>query len=145
MKATLLIVFTFSMFSFTASSQDLAYDQNPNYQLSREKYMKVADSVNKLHSTTLQETYKAIDYMQAKEEARQQRREYRQQRRLYADRYGYDRYDYDRYYHDRGRYYYPSSSRYNRYNYRYRPYRTFGHDQFWGSLPWAVTLGLLCR
>ena len=140
MKATLLIVFTFCMFSLNASSQDLAYDQNPNFRQSRDKYMKVADSVNKLHSTTVQETYKAIDYMQAKEEARQQRKEYRQQRRLYADQYRYRRYyDHDPYY------YYPSSSRYGRYNYRYRPYRSYGHDQFWGSLPWAVTLGLLCR
>lgn len=134
MKATLPLVTFFCLFSFSASAQDLAYDQNPNYKISQDKYMRMADSVNRLHGTTLQETYKAIDYLADKAEAREKRREYRQQRRMNSYLYDWDYYDYR-----------PSHQRYGRYRYWHRPYIPYRNDRFWGSLPWAVTFGLLCR
>lgn len=96
--------------------------------------MRMADSVNRLHGTTLQETYKAIDYLADKAEAREKRREYRQQRRMNSYLYDWDYYDYR-----------PSHQRYGRYRYWHRPYIPYRNDRFWGSLPWAVTFGLLCR
>lgn len=67
----------------TAAAQTgLAPDQNPNYQASRDKYMQVADSINAWHSTTAQQTYKAIDYLADKQAAKDQRRAFRQELRL---------------------------------------------------------------
>ena len=57
-------------------------DQNPNYAVSRDKYMKLADSLTGWHSTTLQETYKAIDWLADRQEARDERREFRRQLRM---------------------------------------------------------------
>lgn len=61
---------------------DLAPNQNPNYAVSRSKYMKMADSLNEWHSTTQQQNYKAIDWLADRREARADRREFRQQLRL---------------------------------------------------------------
>ena len=44
-----------------AMSQALVEDQNPDYMISQVKYLGMADSLNALHGTTPQETYKAID------------------------------------------------------------------------------------
>ncbi len=134
MKAIILFCSFLCLFSLNNYAQDLAYDQNPNYKISQDKYMKMADSLTRLHGTTLQETYKAIDYLEDKREAREKRREYRMQRR--ANAYVYDWNDH---------YYSPYQSRYSRYRYWHRPYRPYWNNNFWGSLPWAVTFGLLCR
>lgn len=134
MKATLPLVSLICLFSLSGWSQDLAFDQNPNFKQSQEKYMKMADSLNRLHGTTLQETYKAIDYLADKQEAREKRREYRQQRRLNNYYYDWDYYNYR-----------PTPSRYSRYRYWHRPYYPYSNNNYWGSLPWAVTFGLLCR
>lgn len=71
----------------------LAPDQNPDFAISRAKYMKTADSINTWQGTTAQETYKAIDYLADKAEARANRRAFRQQLRLERARYGYSSYD----------------------------------------------------
>jgi hypothetical protein len=114
---------------------DLAPDQNPNYAVSRDKYMKMADSINAWHGTTAQETYRAIDYLEDKREAREQRRAFRQELRMERARRGY--YYYDNYYNYYRPYYY---HRYPRY------YSSYGYSHNWDAyyrygLPLAVTLG----
>ncbi len=110
-------------FGYTANAQsELAPDQNPNYAVSRAKYMQIADSLNEWHSTTYQQMYKAIDWLEDRKEARADRREFRRQLRMERARWGYD-------YFDTG--YYPGNSYRNfnnryRYNNNYRRHRSFG-------------------
>jgi hypothetical protein len=91
-------------------SASLAPDQNPRYLESEYKYVRNADTLNSLHGTTIQNTYKAYDWYEAKLERRQQNREWRHQERLN----GYD--------------YSPSWSLYGGYSY---PYSSFGYG--WGN------------
>ena len=74
----LLLVFS----SSTIAQDNLAPDQNPSFNKSRDKYMGMADSVNQLHSTTVQQTYKAYDWYEAKMERRAARTEFKRQLRL---------------------------------------------------------------
>ena len=127
------------LFSGTAIAQtSLASDQNPNYLVSQQKYMKMADSINTWHSTTPQETYRAIDYLEDKRIAREERRQFRRELRMERARWGgygngyYDNYDY------------PGA--YNYYN-GYRPwrggyYRNNFSSYFWNTLPLATSIGL---
>ncbi len=59
------------------SSQSLAPDQNPNFNVSRQKYMAIKDSLLTYANNTVQETYKAYDWYEAKLERKAQRRENR--------------------------------------------------------------------
>lgn len=74
-------------------------DQNPRWAVSRDKYIRMADSLNAWHGTTRDETYKAIDWMEERKEARADRRAFRRQLRLERANYGfgYDYYGYDRF------------------------------------------------
>jgi hypothetical protein len=101
-------------YSSVASAQQttLAADQNPRYRESQVKYAGVADSLNSLHGTTIQNTYKAYDWYEAKLERRRQNREWRHQERLN----GY--YDYA-----------PSWGLYDNY---YSPSINFGFGNRWG-------------
>jgi uncharacterized protein YxeA len=65
-----------------AQNKKLAPDQNPQYMQSQNKYTAMADSVTKLHATTLQNTYKAYDFMEAKAERKAERISYRRNLRL---------------------------------------------------------------
>ena len=110
----------------------LAPDQNPNYAISRAKYMQVADSLNEWHSTTFQDTYKAIDWLADRKEARADRREFRRQLRMESIRWDnyYNGFDYYPSY--RGQYYnnYYHNG-YRRYNNNY--YNRFGNGRGrWG-------------
>lgn len=131
MKKVLLSFFataTVSLYSQTGLSQtSLAPDQNPNYEISRAKYIQVADSLNKWHSSTQHEMYKAIDWLADRAEARADRREFRRQLRLERARwYGSDFY-YNGYYH----------GNYNRYRYHpYRSYRPLGFTPYYGLNFW---------
>lgn len=58
-----------------AQRTDLLKDQNPNYQESRAKYIELADSLTRNQGTTVQNTYKAYDWYEAREERRKLRRE----------------------------------------------------------------------
>jgi len=58
-----------------AQKNDLLTDQNPRYQESRAKYIEQADSLNRNQGTTVQNTYKAYDWYEAREERRKLRRE----------------------------------------------------------------------
>ncbi len=64
------------------AQEELAPDQNPNYKNSMEKYVTNKDELLKTEGTTVQDTYKAIDDMQIRQERRDLRRAYRQERRL---------------------------------------------------------------
>jgi uncharacterized protein YxeA len=61
----------------------LVADQNPNYMISQQKYMKMVDSVQTTTmNTTAQETYKAYDWYEEKQQRRQTRFNTRQQVRI---------------------------------------------------------------
>jgi hypothetical protein len=126
-KNLLFIVVTaaVSFCSFTVTAQtNLAPDQNPDYAISRARYMQLADSLNEWHSTTQQENYKAIDWLADRREARADRREFRRQIRMERARWGgYDSYN-DGFYYPNN-YYYRKNNNYYRYN-NWRRNRSFG-------------------
>ena len=139
-KSLLYYSFFLLLTGLTGMAQNgLAPNQNPNYEVSRDKYMHMADSINTWHSTTPQETYRAIDFLADKREAREERREFRRQLRLERAR-NYRYYDY---YDDYGYYYSPYR---NNYNY-YRPYgyrSNYRNDYYLrNTLPLALTIGSL--
>jgi len=72
-----------SLFGFqSAYAQELVEDQNPNYKASLSKYMAAKDSLTATLSTTVQDTYKAYDWYEAKQERKAQKREYRHEERM---------------------------------------------------------------
>ena len=84
-------------------------DQNSRYRESQERYSKMTDSLVQWHGMTLQQTYKAYDWYEARQARRQQRREWRHERIMthgynngfYYNGYypyGYDNYRYNNYY-----------------------------------------------
>ena len=77
MKKFLLLSLLFLTGGIFVFGQELAPNQNPNYQQSRNKYMGFADSLTSYQSTTIQDTYKAIDYLADKAEAKAERRAFR--------------------------------------------------------------------
>lgn len=77
-----LIVAGIAVSSF-AQQPALADDQNPNFHISRDKYMQLKDSLLTVSNTTTQETYKAYDWFEAKAERRQERREQRRYNNSY--------------------------------------------------------------
>jgi hypothetical protein len=95
--------------SARAQAQTLLPGQNPNYAVSRDKYMRLSDSLTRWHSTTLHDTYSAPDWYEQKLQRRHDRQEFRQQLRLerarynwdYNPHYGYQPYRYDNYRHHR--------------------------------------------
>ncbi len=110
--------------SYIAVAQtDLAPNQNPNYAVSRAKYMQIADSLNEWHSTTQQEMYKAIDWLADRKEARADRREFRRQLRMERARW----IDYGNYYNDG---YYFQNNYYRNYNNSYR-YNNWRRNRSW--------------
>jgi hypothetical protein len=129
-------------------SQALVEDQNPDYMISQVKYLGMADSLNALHGTTPQETYKAIDWMAERQERRDARRAFRRELRLARAQYGWYYNDYS-YYNSPGSYY-PGygrnySSYYPAYNgnyyYNYNPYHSYYNNRWnnWNLVPLAVT------
>ncbi|HUP13776.1 MAG TPA: hypothetical protein VM187_16255 [Niastella sp.] len=69
------------------ASQSLAPDQNPNFNISRLKYMNLKDSLLTASNTTVQQTYKAYDWYEARQERRNARREARRYTSYYSDYY----------------------------------------------------------
>jgi uncharacterized protein YchJ len=129
----LLLPLAMLIATWSMSQTTVAEDQNPNYMISQAKYTAMADSMNSWHGTTPQETYKAIDWMADRQEARDQRRAFRRELRLARARYGW-------YYNDYGYYNYPG---YYNYNYNYNPYYSYrsswrGRD-YWNLVPLAAT------
>jgi len=80
-------VFTFLLlFGFIGNAVlaqvTLLPDQNPNYMVSQAKYVLAADSINKQQDKTLQNTYKAYDWYEAREERRASRIAFRRELRM---------------------------------------------------------------
>lgn len=124
-------------------SQSLAPDQNPDYMVSQARYMGMADSLNTTHGETIQDTYKAIDWMADRQQRREDRRAFRRQLRLERARYGYYYNDYG--YYNSGYYsgyssYYPGYSGNYWYN-NYRPYNNYYRRGWsnWNLVPLAAT------
>jgi hypothetical protein len=119
-------------------SQTLVADQNPDYMISQAKYAVMADSLNELHGTTPQETYKAIDWMAERQERRDARRAFRRELRLARAQYGW-------YYNDYSSYNYPSSYYYpgysGNYYHNYYPYHSYYRPRWnnWNWVPLAAT------
>lgn len=89
----LLAGITYANVSY-AQQTDLVADQNPRYAESVNKYSKMADSLTRNQSATVQETYKAYDWYTAREERRQLRRERNYQLALNSGYYyGYNNYN----------------------------------------------------
>ena len=127
-------------------SQALVEDQNPDYMISQVKYLGMADSLNALHGTTPQETYKAIDWMAERQERRDARRAFRRELRLaraqngwYYNDYSYYRPAYYRNYNGYYNSYYPAYS--GNYNYNYNPYHSYYNTRWnnWNWVPLAAT------
>ncbi len=102
--------------SFAQQANTLAPDQNPNYMVSQLKYTDQKDSLLSYANTTIQETYKAYDWREAREERRSERRAYRRQT-SYMDSY-----------------YVPSYVNYgwNNNNYGYNSYNNYYNRGRWG-------------
>lgn len=96
-------------------------NQNPNYEESQEYYLEVKDSLTQTQGTTFQDTYKAYDWYEAREERRALRRANRHEVRMNRNYYG--GYDYSSYS------YYP---RYYNYS-RWIPTIGFRTGDFWFS------------
>jgi hypothetical protein len=131
-----LLLLPLAMLVATWSMSQTVADQNPDYMISQAKYTAMADSLNSLHGTTPQETYKAIDWLADRRAAREQRRAFRRELRMERAKYGYY------YYNDYN--YYPGYSG-NYYNY-YHPYhssyyyrRGWTRSDYWGLVPLAAT------
>jgi hypothetical protein len=133
MKSILLTASLIVATVLAGTAQNLAPDQNPSFMVSQARYMQMADSINSWHGTTLQNTYKAIDYLEDKRELRANRKAWRRELRMERARNsGW----YNGYYND---YYYPYSS----YN---RPYGGTGWGNYlWSTLPLAASIAFWCR
>ena len=70
MKYFLLFFFTTVVFNANAQSQ-LVPNQNPNYIVSQHHYTRILDSLQITMNTTVQDTYKAYDWYEAKLEKKQ--------------------------------------------------------------------------
>jgi hypothetical protein len=136
----LLLPLAMLIATWSMSQTGLVEDQNPNYMISQAKYTSMADSLNSLHGTTPQETYKAIDWLADRREARDQRRALRHELRMERAKYGWYYNDYN---------YYPGYSGNNYYrNYHpyhnYRPnYHSGWNRNYWSLVPLAATVGWL--
>lgn len=133
MKSFLLSLTLIVVATLNGNAQNLAADQNPSFMVSQARYMKMADSINSWHGTTLQETYKAIDYFEDKQALKASRKAWRRELRMERARNsGW----YNGYYND---YYYP----YNTYN---RPWGGTGWNNYlWSTIPLTASIAWWCR
>jgi len=100
------------------AQERFAPDQNPRYKEGLNRYIKLTDSLTKNQGTTLQQTYKAYDWYEAKLERRQQRRYWRQHSCFYPHNSWYG-----------PGFYYP--------NYFYRPYY-WNTSSIWFNYRWNL-------
>jgi hypothetical protein len=121
MKPKLIIAIYAALFALSANSYaqqaGLVQDQNPGYESSRAKYMNIADSLTTTEGSTVQQTYKAYDWYQAREERRKLRREQSSQNSWYYP----------------SAYYTPGYSTwgYNNWNYGNWGHRGWRHNNLW--------------
>lgn len=138
MKKLLLPMLCILIASATYAQKEA--NQNPNFEISRTRYMNMRDSLLSTQSTTAQNTYVAYDWMALRQERKDIRFLNRQQRRLNRSMYDYNYYPssyYGQPYFNNNLYYngYNRNSYYrNRYgsgNYNYNRYRP---NFWWGCL-----------
>ncbi|MDR2222111.1 MAG: hypothetical protein LBE34_05155 [Flavobacteriaceae bacterium] len=65
-----------------ANAQSVMGEQNPNYRVSMDKYMVLVDSITRDFGTTEQNTYKAYDWYEAKQERKAQKKQWRHEERM---------------------------------------------------------------
>lgn len=123
--------------SLQATAQlDNTTGQNPRHLASQAKYESIADSVNRFHGTTLQNTYAAYDWYDAKQQRKAERTNFRRQLRLEQARnnygWGYQPYD-ARWNH----YDYNGRNRYNRYNNQWNNSYRQGRNPFFFFNNWC--------
>ena len=133
----ILMFLLLGIFTLKARGQEVNPDQNPNYQKSMNRYLQKKDSLISGEGTTVQNTYKAYDWMELKKERRELRRErrynIRMERALAPRYYTHPYYNEPYYYNNHTRYNYPYS--YNDYYgnancCRPSPYIDFGFRRF---------------
>ncbi|WP_139134262.1 hypothetical protein [Crocinitomix algicola] len=75
--------------SLNGSAQNGTPDQNPNHERAAQRYVEQANDLTTTQSTTIQDTYKAYDWREAKAEAKQERidRRYELRKLKYQSRY----------------------------------------------------------
>lgn len=81
MKNLYFAIFVFCIYS-NVSAQNILADQNPQYQISQAHYAAISDSMNALQSLTLQNTYKAYDWFEARQEKKNSRIAYKRNLKL---------------------------------------------------------------
>jgi hypothetical protein len=118
MKQLLILLVAVTLSASVKAQQALAPDQNPLYLQSQHKYMGVKDSLLTASNTTVQETYKAYDFYEARLERRASRRENRNElRRVRAENSWYPGYS--------------SYGNYGNYgNYGYSPFNNYYNSGF---------------
>ena len=82
MKSYLLLFLLSFIFLSSGAQESLVTGQNPNYLVSQKKYMQLVDSLQSTMNTTVQETYKAYDWYEEKQERKQTRFNTRQEVRI---------------------------------------------------------------
>lgn len=83
-----LLSLMFTLATAALFAQPEVPNQNPNFRISRTRYMAAKDSLLSTQGTTLQNTYKAYDWMQLRQDRKDIRFQNRQQRRLNRSIYG---------------------------------------------------------
>lgn len=79
---TISLLFAAVICAFQVKAQELAPNQNPNYKVSQAKYEAQQTKLSSSMNTTVQSTYKAYDWTEAKEAKKNQRIARRQERAL---------------------------------------------------------------
>ncbi|MFN8405966.1 MAG: hypothetical protein U0X71_00605 [Sphingobacteriaceae bacterium] len=117
----LIILLALSVTVYSQSvTPSTVFDQNPRYKESLERYSKMIDSLISWHGITIQHTYKAYDWREARDARREQRKLWRHEERM--NRSYYNDYYWPDYYPYRGYNYYYPNYRYPYYNPYYNPY-----------------------
>lgn len=112
-------------------AQDLAPDQNPNYRVSMVKYMAAKDSLTSTLGTTVQDTYKAYDWYEAKMERKAQKKQWKHKERMERAKHGRSYSSYDNGYY--GNYYNRYNSGWGNWN-NWRPQIGFKTGNWWFSI-----------
>ncbi|PQJ72900.1 hypothetical protein [Polaribacter butkevichii] len=121
MKTKILTVVLITFVGFIGMAQQsvaLLADQNPNYQTSLQKYTAAneVNSITLLQGTTVQETYTAIDPMEAKRQRKELRKYFRSQRPLWRHQERLERAKNPATYYHSGYNGFSNNYRYNRFN-----------------------------
>ena len=81
-KLFLVLIVTLSVTILKAQETPITSDQNPDYKISLAKYQYGQQVILEAMNTTLQNTYKAYDWTEAKQERKNQRIDFRQKRAI---------------------------------------------------------------